>query len=74
MRYIFLRKSIVISLKVGDVASMVSAGIKILRVAVIHKTNETIILKIHKIMLENLTDKRFLKMYSDIVKQFLPFI
>ena len=70
----FIRKSIVISLKVGDVASLVSAGIKILRVAVIHKTNETIILKIHKIMLENLTDKRFLKMYNDIVKQFLPFI
>ena len=70
----FIRKSIVISLKVGDVASMVSAGIKILRVAVIHKTNETIILKIHKIMLENLTDKRFLKIYNDIVKQFLPFI
>ena len=70
----FIRKSIGISLKVGDVASMVSAGIKILRVAVIHKTNETIILQIHKIMLENLTDKKFLKIYSDIVKQFLPFI
>ena len=70
----FMRKSIAVSLKIGDVASVVSAGIKIMRVAVIHKTNETIILKIHKIMLENLTDKRFLKMYSDIVKQFLPFI
>jgi len=70
----YIKKSVLYSLKIHDLASIVSAGIKILRVSVIYKIDKEVILDIHGFLLENITDKRFSKMYYDIVKQFLPFI
>jgi len=70
----YIKKSVLYSLKIHDLASIVSAGIKILRVSVIYKIDGKVISDINRFLLDNITDKKFSKMYIDIVKQFLPFI